>query len=335
MPGVTFWRRATQAACFVFFVYGGWLFLAAFGSGGASASGLEFLAERPPVVNAYPPSAVCRFTAHGQAIKGCILELLSKGLTEARPLAQILPYLTGFLLLAFLAGRMWCGWVCPLGALGDLFDGLRVRFQYGYWRMAERWRAGLRATSYCLFAATLAVSWIFRPGRFTTPGACRIYLPFCKICPARLACPAAAGAMPTWWGGFANDLETFFTILSYATLAFFVAAFLSMRRMWCHACPIGLVNSWFNRGGGATLQKEATRCNRCGACADGCPMGLTHVRDEKKKENLNTPECIFCLRCVELCPREKCLTFRFFGLPIARSGLSVRKPRARASERGN
>jgi succinate dehydrogenase/fumarate reductase-like Fe-S protein len=48
-------------------------------------------------------------------------------------------------------------------------------------------------------------------------------------------------------------------------------------------------------------------------------MGLTHVREEKQKRVLNDPRCIFCLRCVEQCPRDGCLDVRFFGAPVARS----------------
>lgn len=324
-PTITTWRRAAQAACFILFVYGGWVGARALGIGVDSPRGTEFLVERQPVLDVYPPSAVCRFTAHGQAIKGCIIELLSKALGEARPLAQILPYLFGFILLSFLAGRLWCGWVCPLGALGDLLTALRSRLHFRYAQMSERLRGRLRLTGYSLFGATLAASWFFRPDRSAAPGMCRIYLPFCKICPARITCPLAAGALPTWWGGFANHVELFFTVASYAVLAFFVAAFLSMRRLWCHLCPIGLCSSWFNRGGALALEKEAIRCNRCGACADGCPMGLTHMRDEKLKPVLNSPECIYCLRCVELCPRDRCLRLTFLGLPVVRSRFRISK----------
>jgi len=48
-------------------------------------------------------------------------------------------------------------------------------------------------------------------------------------------------------------------------------------------------------------------------------MGLTHVREEKQKTVLNDPQCIFCLRCVEQCPRDDCLEVRLFGRTVAKS----------------
>lgn len=328
----TLWRRAVQVLAFVFFVYGGWAFARWMGGAAAPAAGVDFVAERAPVVDTYPPSAVCRFTAYGQAIKGCIVELLSRTLTEATPFARILPYLAAFIVLSFLLGRWWCGWVCPLGTTGDLLDAMRARLGRAYWDISPRLRAGARITNYSLLGVTLAASYVFRPARFTTPGECRVYLPFCKVCPARVTCPIAAAAAPSWWGGFATGLETFFTVGMWVVLAFFVFSFLAMRRLWCHFCPIGLCTSWFNRGGGMTLEKECRRCNRCGACADACPMGLTHMRDEKRATDISSPECILCMRCVETCPREDCLRVRLFGLTLFRSRLPIRRPLAPKEE---
>jgi ferredoxin len=83
---------------------------------------------------------------------------------------------------------------------------------------------------------------------------------------------------------------------------------------------VGLVNSWFNRGGALELRKRAAKCNKCGSCADACPMGLTamYLADEDVKYNQSG--CIMCLRCVEVCPRDGCLSCSFFGRRITESG---------------
>jgi polyferredoxin len=148
-----------------------------------------------------------------------------------------------------------------------------------------------------------------------------LYLPFCEICPARLACPVLAGGSPSFTGGFATIPHCVFTFLMYGLLAFFVVSFFAARRLWCHFCPIGLSTSWFNRGSTLELAKENVRCNSCGACVEACPMGCDHLAEKDGNGLLNHHDCVFCLRCVEQCPKEKCLSLRFLGRNIIRSRL--------------
>ncbi len=333
-PSITFWRRLVQVLCFAFFVYGGWLAAVAVSGRATRVSGAEAEPAIPreslvwthgslPVIDAYPPSAVCRFTAKGKAISGCIIALLSESLTMAPSARVVLPYLLVFILLSFLVGRWWCGWVCPLSALGDLFSAVRRWLGRDFTRFTAGWRRNLRVGAYGLLGATLVISWLIRPERYKSTWQCWLFLPFCQVCPARLACPLVAAAPPTTWGAFGHPVQSFFTIASWAVLGLFGTAFVTARRLWCHVCPIGLMTSWFNRGSPLELVKEPTRCNRCGACSDACPMGLTHVRDEKGHTVLNNAECILCLRCVELCPRDDCLALKFARVPLTKSHFKV------------
>lgn len=333
-----FWRRLAQVVFFAFFVYGGWGSAVAFSSKEARESvvpegSLVWTQGSLPLLDAYPPSAVCRFTARGRAVSGCIVALLSESLTVAASARVVLPYLLVFVLLSFLVGRLWCGWVCPLSALGDFLNALRRWLGRGFFSVGADWRRKLRGGAYGLFGGTLAVSWLIRPERYKATWQCWLFLPFCQVCPARLACPLVAGAGPTSWGAFTHPVQAVMTVASWAVLGLFAFTFVTARRLWCHLCPIGLATSWFNRGSPLELVKEPTRCNRCGACADACPMSLTHVRDEKEHTVLNSPECILCLRCVEVCPRDDCLTLKFARLPIVKSRFKVTRPPRRVRPR--
>jgi formate hydrogenlyase subunit 6/NADH:ubiquinone oxidoreductase subunit I len=48
-------------------------------------------------------------------------------------------------------------------------------------------------------------------------------------------------------------------------------------------------------------------------------MSLDHVARERQAKVLNDPRCIFCLRCVDSCPRDGCLTATFFGTKVVTS----------------
>lgn len=279
------------------------------------------------MLDVFPPAAPCFFVEGRKLVKGCNIYLLSDALARHTRLSVILPAVFVFVLLSFLLGRWWCGWVCPLGALGDALDAVRRRLRIHHTGWSISIKNGLRASSYVTFFATAGISFLIgiKPFRWLQR---YLYLPFCEICPARLACPVLAGASPSFAGSFATVPHCLFTFLMYGTMAFFISGFLSARRIWCHFCPIGLATSWFNRGAALELAKDNLRCNRCGACAEACPMGCDHLIEKGRleqnenregKELRNHHNCIFCLRCVEQCPKEKCLSFRFFGMRFVES----------------
>lgn len=340
-PGITFWRRLTQLAFLVLLVYGGVIFRAKLigesvlppvkpPEGAPSTTRFQpgqilWAADDKPVVDSYPPGAACRFNPKGGLVKACIVHFISENLTWRTAFKYFLPHVLFFLLLAFLVGRWWCGWACPLGTIGDVLTWLRMKLGLAYFNASARLRRRLRWGAYGQLGGTFAVSWIIGL-KALAPSQCKFFLPYCQICPARLICPLFGGTAPMW-RDFTNGVAAVFTVTAWVVLGIFMMAFVLGRRIWCHICPIGLMTSWFNRGGGLTLKKrEARHCNRCGSCADACPMSLTHVRDAKEPKTLNTPECIFCLRCVESCPRDNCLELSWFGKRLARSSLKCRPP---------
>jgi len=325
-------RWSVQIAAFGLLIYGGFLVKAALGrsvlpgvsapAGAYSSNTLpqQSIAWAPgdePAFNFYPPGAACRFNPGGGLFKACIVHMFSENLTWRTPLKYLSLYLFLFVLLAFLFGRAWCGWICPLGTLGDALTGLRRLLHIDHADFSGGFRKALRICSYGILAPTLAVSAFIGMPAFT-PYQCYLFLPYCQVCPARLLCPLFGGRTSTL-ADFTNGISSFLSIASWVVLGLFVAAFFLGRRIWCHLCPIGLVNSWFNRGSPLELRKDQVRCNRCAACADACPMGLDHVVRKKGKAVLNEPGCVLCLRCVDACPRDSCLSVTFWGKQLIQS----------------
>lgn len=331
-PSITFWRRSAQLFFFVLFVYGAVIFKTELktdpllprlkapkgmpSTTSFDKSSILWASDDPPVIDAYPPGATCRFNPKGGLVKACIVHMLSENLTWRTKLAYILPALLVFIIAAFLVGRWWCGWVCPLGTVGDVLSYARKKLRLGYVDFGRNVGRALKGTSHVLFWGALGISWI-SGYRYFENVRCYLFLPYCQLCPGRLLCPLFGLSMPSW-RDFTNTITSVFTVLSWATIALFLAAFVIGRRLWCRVCPIGLVTSWFNRGSMLVLRKNPVRCNRCTACIDACPMANTHVR-EKYDENVNHPDCIFCLRCVEQCPHDRCLTLKFGGITLAHS----------------
>jgi formate hydrogenlyase subunit 6/NADH:ubiquinone oxidoreductase subunit I len=66
------------------------------------------------------------------------------------------------------------------------------------------------------------------------------------------------------------------------------------------------------------LNKVEERCTKCGICKRVCPTQVTQVY-EGKSGDVSTSQCIYCLRCVEMCPYEDCLQFKFAGKTVCKS----------------
>ncbi len=335
---ITLTRRIVQLVCLVLLIYGGYIFkhevaavatkegslFPALKAPSGSISTTQFQkgsilwpSGDTPVVENYPPGLICRFNPKGGMFKACILHFISENLTWRTSLKYLLPYLSLFVALCFLFGRFWCGWVCPIGAVGDFLTFLRRRMNIPVRRFPSGFRRALTHSSYGILAVTIGISTLIglpNYARFQ----CYWFLPYCQICPARLICPVFGLIKPNW-KDFSTAVTAMFTLLAWVVLGIFVAAFYWGRRVWCHLCPVGLINSWFNKGAGVELKKCAVKCVKCGVCSDACPMGLTAMYDADTDRVYNQNGCIMCLRCVESCPRNGCLSLHFFGRKITES----------------
>jgi ferredoxin len=143
------------------------------------------------------------------------------------------------------------------------------------------------------------------------------FLPACQICPARVIFPLFGGATPVPYS-FRTPVLAAFSIVSLVFLFIFLSGFF-VRRIWCRFCPSGAMISFFNIGGALTKEKDVLKCTRCGICKRVCWMQNKNVYEEKAKENVDSRDCILCLRCIELCPENECLRVKFLGRRILES----------------
>lgn len=272
-----------------------------------------------PVLEIYPPTTSCRFIAKGGVFKACFLHFISENLTWLTPLKYLLPHILLFILLCFLFSRLWCGWLCPLGFLAELLGMLRRHLGLAYQELPQLLRQGLNKLKYTLLILTILISLtIALPFAKAAGVQDKLFLPFCQVCPARILFPILGGVRPCWLS-FDSLISSIFTFLAWLFLFIFFLSFF-IRRLWCKLCPLGALISFFNRGGLITKEKTVLRCTRCGICARVCPQQNENVYLEKKNKILNHPDCLWCLRCVDLCPEDSCLEVKVLGKKIFKSG---------------
>ncbi len=210
-----------------------------------------------------------------------LLPFLATGQTLKTTNLLTFAMLIGVLGVSLLAGRAFCGWICPVGTLQDFLADLTRRFtgekkhvrgkksksRFPV-RLSPKLNPWLRSLKYLILGIViLASTWA-------------VYPPLREICPARAL--------------FSFQLTT--PLLISVLIVFIVTSMLN-KRFWCkYLCPFGAVLAIFNKIAPLRLVANQSSCTTCGRCATECPMDIQNV-----PENLRSAECIQCLECLETC----------------------------------
>lgn len=209
--------------------------------------------------------------------------VLAQGLA-ARHLPELSALLGAAIVLAFyglLAGRMFCGWVCPVNVVTDTAAWLRRRLKLG------SGRAPSTALRWWLLGAVLVASAV--TGQMAWE----------SVNPVSMTQRALIFGGSLAWGVLA---------------AVFAFDLLIATHGWCgHVCPVGA--SYALVGSKALLRvsaRHASRCDDCGDCYAVCPEPQVIVMPLKGKAGhgpvITDRECTACGRCIDVCAPD---VFRF------------------------
>lgn len=139
------------------------------------------------------PTFSCYFIGQGNG-GVCFLYPLQSAL-ESGELYEYTSIIVTFLLFSLLIvvlGRMWCGWICPLGFVQDVLDWVRRKVRLDYIRFPKRIREQLISIKWIFLFVTLLVPlWVAFPF-FALNVARDLITPFCDWCPARYIMPLIA-----------------------------------------------------------------------------------------------------------------------------------------------
>lgn len=247
------------------------------------------------------------------------------------------------ILAAVVLGRFFCGWICPFGLYVDLMTRLRKALRIKRRELSERFNGRFHQLGYVILAVIIILSVLFASQTLTgtqlvpeTEKGGFVYqyfsAPFCQVCPMKPLCmlsQTSVGLLRTEWifetttGDF-YQLGFYVTSLNLIILGIVTLAAFFVRRSWCRICPLGALIALFNRFppfkwiSGVRLNKVEEKCTKCGVCKRVCPTQVTEVY-EQKSGDVASSQCIYCMRCVEMCPYEDCLQFKFLGKTVCKS----------------
>lgn len=185
--------------------------------------------------------------------------------------------------LSLVAGRAFCGWVCPLGTLQDMFASWARRLSGETTKVRGKKSKAvlplqvpakvdklLRYLKYLVLVAILLAS------------AAAVYPPLRNLCPVR----AIFGFH--WNSG----------VLGIVLLGFVISSML-VRRFSCkYLCPLGAALAISNKISPIRLHISQDNCSNCGRCDADCPMDIQPV-----PKNTGSLECVRCLECLQTCAK--------------------------------
>ncbi|MCP4021757.1 MAG: 4Fe-4S dicluster domain-containing protein [Desulfobacteraceae bacterium] len=204
-------------------------------------------------------------------------------------------------------GRIFCGYVCPMGTTLDTADYLFGPKKKKYWFSKQLFQIKYLVLIFLAGSALFGVSYVF----FASPLSLITRFYGLVIFPV-VSFLSREGLDLVRPLGDITDINalTFaqIRIIRFATqffvLFFFVALFSMVKfspRFWCrYLCPSGALLAWVSK---APLIKRnvSDNCNQCGKCLRNCPMSAI---EKEAPENTFHSECIVCRTCQEICPEE-------------------------------
>ncbi len=171
--------------------------------------------------------------------------------------------------LSLIWGRIFCGWICPLGAVQEL-----IYAQKTTWRIPVSADKILKYLKFILLLCFGFFSWQ------TTRNIWSEYEPFKVL--------------------FNFDGSS--VAIAILVLTLLLAVFIE--RVFCrYICPLGAILSITSRIAPYKITPQTSACKSCGKCTGGvCPThAITKAAPESKQLEVDNSECIKCLRCVDEC----------------------------------
>lgn len=193
------------------------------------------------------------------------------------------------LCVALFSGKVFCAWLCPLGAFQDGIEFIKKKLAIS--RSGVSQNEGFRP--YFIKYIMLILLIAFSIAGFSLAG---------------MLNPISVSSREV------HSLNLGFIPLGVATVS--ALAFMRKRFYCRYICPLGGLLTLFSRIGmpsrkvglGFLVNVDMDSCDNCGECADACPLGLDPRIFACKGGAGEGSECMLCLRCIQKCNRSEAMS---------------------------
>ena len=235
----------------------------------------------------------------------------------------------GLILMTLFLGRIFCGFVCPLGTIHHVVSWIKPTLKGKLMVQANQKTPSQRVKYFLLIALLVGALMGLNLMGLMAP----IPLLFRSLTLAVF--PGLGIGIKELFDVMANSDIKILNQLSYGAevlvspifgygyqsyqtawfigLIFLVILFLNRIRIrfWCRVlCPLGALLGIFSRFSILRLEKDHEKCTNCTLCTKNC-QGAASPMPGQDWENA---ECLLCFNCFDSCP-EGALSFRFRWYP--------------------
>lgn len=220
--------------------------------------------------------------------------------TQGEFYAVFLVIFVAIMVPSLIGRKLFCGWVCPLGALQDLLNKIPHKFKIKQFNFTafNTLRLGLLLMFFLTFFAVREQI---------------LYLG------ERLDAETAGGLWAAFSAYNVYDPVNFFELLHWAwpmatsaviMLIVLAPTSLILYRPFCYLiCPIGALTWLVEKISFGRITVDQNKCTDCGDCEEASPCPTIKPMHEGSAKAL--PDCTSCGECIQSCP-EDAIKFTFF-----------------------
>ena len=181
----------------------------------------------------------------------------------------------GVLILTYFFGKVFCGWICYLGAVQEFLHISKYKIL-----QSEKAQKIMRIIRYVTFTAIIIQLTITQSIEWSKIGPFKVIF--------NLYSPNLTG---------------------YILLTILLISSVFIHRPFCKMfCPVGLAMGWITKIPGASVLGITNSCSACKTCSTSCQINA--ITRDNKISKLDNQECIMCGDCMSDCNIKSIQPFR-------------------------